>query len=115
MARARLLSKRGSTLIASLSSLTMISSGTTNCRAPFGPFIFTVCPSTFAVTPDGIGTAFLPMRDMSVPSEHRTQDFAAHIGVARRVVRHHALRSRDDCNPEAVVDARQILHRHVNA
>src|SRR5215470_130959 len=115
MARARLLSRRGSTLIAPLSSFTTMSSGTTNCRAPFGPFIFTVWPSTLAVTPDGIGTAFLPMRDMMVPSEHRTQDFAAHIGLAGSMVRHHALGGRNDCNAEAVVDARQILHRRIDA
>src|SRR5215831_15817052 len=115
MASARLLSERGSTLIYPLSNFTMISSGTTYCRAPFGPFIFTVWPSTLAVTPDGIGTAFLPMRDMTVPSEHRTQDFAAHIGLAGSMVRHHALGSRDDRNPEAVVDARQVLHRRVDA
>src|SRR5712671_3216126 len=113
MARARLVSVRGSTLIAPSSIFTTISSGTTNCRAPFGPFIFTVWPSTLAVTPDGIATAFLPMRDMAALSEHRTQDFAAHIGVAGGMVRHHALGGRDDRHPEAVVDARQVLHRHV--
>src|SRR5712692_4621459 len=101
--------------MAPLSILTTISAGTTNCRAPFGPFIFTVWPSTLAVTPDGIATAFLPMRDMAVPSEYRTQDFAAHIGVAGGMVRHHALGGRDDRHPEAVVDARQVLHRHVDA
>src|SRR5882762_4891025 len=115
MARARLVSERGSTLIAPSSIFTTISSGTTNCRAPLGPFIFTVWPSTLAVTPDGIGTAFLPMRDMTVPSEHRTQDFAAHIGVPGDMVRHHALGSRDDRHPETVVDARQVLHRNVDA
>src|SRR5215813_6172054 len=115
MARARLVSERGSTLIAPSSIFTTISSGTTDCRAPFGPVIFTVWPSTLAVTPDGIGTAFLPMRDMPLPLEHRTQDLAAHIGVAGGMVRHHTLRGRDDCDTEAVVDAGQILHRHVDA
>src|SRR5215831_20527162 len=115
MARARLVSERGSTLIAPSSIFTTMSSGTTNCRAPLGPFIFTVWPSTLAVTPDGIGTAFLPMRDMPVPLEHRTEDFAAHIGLAGSMVRHHARGSRDDRNPEAVVEARQVLHRRVDA
>ena len=61
---ARFVSLRGSSLTALLSILTTTSSGTTNCKAPFGPFNFTVCPSIFAVTPDGIGTGLLPTRDM---------------------------------------------------
>src|SRR6266852_7722735 len=115
MARARFVSERGSTLISPSSIFTTISSGTTNCRAPLGPFIFTVWPSMLAVTPDGIGTAFLPMRDMPVPLKHRAQDLATHIGVAGGMVRHHALGGRHDCNAEAVVDARQILHRRIDA
>src|SRR6516164_4203406 len=115
MARARLVSSRGSTLIAPFSIFTTISSGTTYCRAPFGPFILTVWPSTLAVTPDGTGTAFLPIRDMTVPLEHRAQDLAAHIGVAGRMVRHHALGGRDDGHAEAVVDAREIPHRRIDA
>jgi hypothetical protein len=37
-----------------------------NDNSPFGPFIFTVWPATVAVTLDGTGTGFLPMRDMVV-------------------------------------------------
>src|SRR5262249_10128837 len=103
-----------STVIAPCSIFTTISPGTSNCRTPFGPFIFTVWPSTLAVTPDGIATAFLPMRDIPVPLEHRTEDLTAHIGGAGGVVRHHALRGRDDCDSKAVVDARQILHRCID-
>src|SRR5262245_62086713 len=107
MARARLVSARGSTLIPPFSIFTTMSSGTTYCSAPFGPFSFTVWPSTLAVTPDGTGTAFLPIRDMTVPSlEHRAENLAAHIGVAGHMVRHHALGSRHDRYAEAVVDAR---------
>jgi hypothetical protein len=40
--RARLVSPRGSSLMAPLSIFTNTSSGTTSCRAPLGPFIFTV-------------------------------------------------------------------------
>src|SRR5258707_13671570 len=91
MARARLVSERGSTLIAPSSIFTTISLGTTNCRAPLGPFIFTVWPSTGAVTQEGIGTAFLPMRDMPVPLEYRTVDLADAICAARGEYRLHAL------------------------
>src|SRR6516225_2860410 len=115
IARARLVSVRGSTLMELLSIFTTTSSGSTNATAPFGPFIFTVWPSTLAVTPDGIGTGFLPIRDIAVPSEHRTKDFAADIGVAGGMIRHHALGRRHDGDAQAVVDARQVLHRHVDA
>src|SRR5689334_15448855 len=116
MERARLVSLRGSTLIEPLSSLAETSAGSTSSRAPFGPFIFTVWPSTLAVTPDGMATAFLPIRDMVVASvsEHRAQDLAADIGVARGVIRHHALRRGDDRDAEAVVDARQPLSRRID-
>src|SRR5262249_555259 len=117
MERARLVSLRGSTLIEPLSSLAETSAGSTSSRAPFGPFIFTVWPSTLAVTPDGMATAFLPIRDMVVPfaSEHREQDLAADIAVPPRVIRHHALRRRHDGDAEAVVDARQVARRRVDA
>src|SRR3954466_7634613 len=83
---------------------------------PLGPFTFTVCPSTVAVTPDGIGTGRLPTRDMLYPfSEHREENFAAHIRVARVVVSHDSLRRRQHRNAETVVDPRQVLHRGVYA
>src|SRR6476659_10693069 len=82
---------------------------------PFGPFILTVCPSTVAVTPDGIVTCRLPIRYMTDPSsEHRKENFAAHIRVARLVVGHNSLRRRQHRNSQTVIDARQVLHRGVN-
>src|SRR5262245_36286413 len=55
------------------------------------------------------------MRDMSRSSKYRAQDLAADIGVARRVIRHDALRGRDDGDAEPVVDARQAVDRDVDA
>src|SRR5271154_3366850 len=101
--------------MAPLSIFTVTSPGSTRASAPFGPFILTVCPSTAAVTPVGIATGFLPIRDIVGPLEHGTEDFAADIGVACGMVRHHALRRRHDGDAEAVVDARQVLHRDVDA
>ena len=46
-----------------------------------GPFTVRVWPSMVTETPAGVGTAFFPIRDISV---HPQQDFAAHIGVTRR-------------------------------
>src|SRR5262249_32116029 len=114
MARARLLSLRGSIWIAPLSILAATSSCSISCRVPFGPFMLIVWPCTLAVTPVGIATALLPMRDIvSLASEHRTDDFATDVLVATLVVGHHALRRRHDGQSEAVVHARQRLHRGI--
>src|SRR6516165_7873031 len=65
-----------------------------------------------ALTPAGIGTGFFPTRDIS---KHRTEDFAADILFARVVVRHYALRRRDDRNAQSIVHARQCFHRGIDA
>src|SRR5688572_4781950 len=120
MARARLVSFNGSTWMAPLSIVALTSPCSTSCSAPLGPFTLTVWPSTFAVTPEGTGTAFLPIRDMVFllscppPSEHGAEHFAANVGVACIVVRHHALRRRNDRNAQAVVDARQVAHGDIH-
>src|SRR3954451_18504952 len=91
---------------------------TTSCIAPFGPFTLTVCPSTLAVTPAGIGTGFFPTRDMACflrpRLEHCAEDFAADIGIACVVIGHHAFRRGEDRDTEAVIDPRQRLHRCVD-
>src|SRR5579871_1638288 len=112
---ARLVSWRGVTFTWPFSNFTSTSSCAMKDNWPFGPFIFTVCPSTVAVTPDGIVTGFLPIRDMRpFSSEHRKENLAAHIRVARVVVSHDSLRRRQHRNAEPVVDARQVLHRGVD-
>src|SRR5215467_5640476 len=115
MARARRVSVRGSILMAAPSTRASTSSCSTSESAPLGPFTLTVWPSTPAVTPDGTATAFLPMRDITRSRlEHRAQNFAADVRLARVVVGHDALRGRHDGDAEAVVDARQILDRGVH-
>src|SRR5262249_10512927 len=115
MARARLLSLRGSIWIAPLSILALTSSCSISCRVPFGPFMLTVWPCTLAVTPVGVATALLPIRDIvSLALEDRTKDFATNVRVARLVVGHHAFRRRHNGDAETVVDARQCLHRGVD-
>src|ERR1700704_1533657 len=110
MARARLVSTRGSTLISAPSTLATTSPWSTSETAPLGPFTLTTWPSTLAVTPEGTATGFFPTRDMILfhwhptrtisrssyrpvrfKSEDRAEDFSAHIIVARIVIRHHAL------------------------
>src|SRR5262245_15882482 len=88
-----------------------------SCRVPFGPFTLMVWPATLAVTPDGIATGLLPMRDIArTPAlEHRTDDFAADVLVAGIVIGHHALGRGHDRDAETVVDARQRLDRGIDA
>src|SRR5262245_62808033 len=76
-----------------------------------------VWPATLAVTPVGIATGLLPMRDIArAPAlEHRADDFAAHVLVACGVIGHHALGRGHDGDAEAVVDARQRPHRGIDA
>src|SRR5262245_28600820 len=119
MARARLVSERGSTLTSLLSTLASTSSCSTSESAPFGPFTLTTWPATLAVTPAGMGTGFFPTRDMTVDPllaalENRAENLSAHIVVARVVVGHHAFRRRQDGDAQAVVHARQRLHRGVD-
>src|SRR5258708_7567294 len=66
------------------------------CSSPFGPFTFTVLPSTVAVTPVGSATGFLPIRDIMRSLEHLAENFAAHVLLAGMGVGHHALRRGDD-------------------
>src|SRR4051812_23521601 len=53
---------------------------------------------------------------MLIPSsEHREENFAAHVGVARLVVSHNSLWRGQHRNPETVVHTRQVLHRGINS
>src|ERR1700679_2817517 len=47
-------------------------------------------------------------------SEHREENFAAHIRFTRFVVSHNSLRRRQYRNAETIVHARQVLYRGVN-
>src|SRR5882724_577894 len=124
MARARLGSARGSTLTSPFSTLAATSPCSTTESAPFGPFTFTVCPSTTAVTPEGMATGFFPTRDMVLdpgslilgPSalEHGAEDLSAHIVVARVVIGHHALGRGEDRDPQPVVHPRQVPYRRID-
>src|SRR5215218_508883 len=112
MACARVFSTRLDSVSSPPSCFTSISSATVQASWPLGPFTVTVWPSRVTVTPLGMATAFFPIRDILVdPAE----DFAAHVGVARRGVRHDALRRRQDRDPEAVLYGLQVLDRRIDA
>src|SRR5262245_65991726 len=82
---------------------------------PSGPFTWIFCASMLTSTPLGNATGFLAMRDMSVSSGHDAEDLAADAGRARLAVGHHAVRGRQDRDPEAVHDPRDVVAALVDA
>src|SRR5215207_2586390 len=115
MARDRLVSSRGATSTPAAVLSTLISSGHVKLNSPLGPFIVTFWPATVAVTPDGITTGFLPMRDIGSFLEHVAENLAAHVLFAGPRVGHHALGRRQDRHAEAVGHVGEIAHRLVDA
>src|SRR5262245_56691671 len=97
------------------STLAETLSPSASVSSPFGPFTLKFEPSTPAVMPFGTGTGFLPISDIPRSSEHRAENFAAHVLLASIVVGHHALRRRKNRDTEAVVHARQRLDGRVDA
>src|SRR5262249_44976467 len=112
IACARAPSPRLASVSSAPSSLGSTSSARVQASWPFGPFTVTVWPSTVTVTPFGTAIGFFPIRDILVdPAEY----FAAAVGVARGVVRHDALRRRQDRDPKAVLHGLQVLDRRIDA
>src|SRR5262249_47976031 len=127
-ARAICVSSRGFTSMPAAPFFTSTCSGQVKASSPFGPFIFTVRPSTVAVTPAGATTGVLPTRDIALllaPSDPGGPAFPrsappakgppANVLLARPGTRHHALGRREDGNAEPVGHARQIAHRLIDA
>src|ERR1700712_654094 len=112
IARARVLSSRGVSVSSPFSWATLISSTTVHASWPLGPLTVTVWPSRVTVTPCGIATAFLPIRDILIDPE---KDFAADIGVAGGGVGHDALGGRQHRDAEAVLDRLQVTDGRVDA
>src|SRR5688500_3483842 len=106
IARARFSWSRGAIVTFPASWVTSTSGGSLTGSAPSLPSALTVRPSTATVTPLGTATGCLPILDMS---EHRAEDFTADARVARLGVGQDPARRRDDRDPEAVVDPRQVV------
>ena len=83
--------------------------------SPFGPFTLNFVPSTPAVIPFGTGDGLFSDFRHTAPSEHRAENFAAHVLLASIVVGHHALGRRQDRDAETVVHARQLLDGRIDA
>src|SRR5881394_1611881 len=116
-ARSFLLSVGRSTVTTLPSTTIFISDTNVYDDSPFGPFTRTVEPFTSTVTPEGIGIGFFPIRDISCDllSPHQRHDFAANLPGACFLVRHDALRRRDDRDAQTATHARQLLCARIAA
>src|SRR6185437_4899527 len=113
--RARLVSDLGFTTTLPSCTAAAISLLIGSFSVPSLPLAVSVWPATSTVTPCGMATGYLPMRDMGSTSEDAAQDLAADIGGAGLVVRHDAARRRQDSDTQPVIDARQIGNARVDA
>src|SRR5262245_57777404 len=100
-ARSRGVSPTRESLIAPPSTLAVTPPSGGREGSPLGPLTLTTAPSAVAVTPCGMATGILPMRDMGA-SPDLAEDLAADAGGARLAVREHAPARRDDGDAEPV-------------
>src|SRR3990172_1084572 len=96
------------------SSVAVSPAGTGWASLPLGPSARTVAPSTWTFTPCGMGTGFLPIRDIVAPSPHVGEDFPAHLLLARVAVRDDAPRRRQERHAHAPEDRRDPVARDVD-
>src|SRR5262249_21377071 len=89
--------------------------GTGWLSLPFGPSARTVPSATWTFTPWGIGTGFLPIRDMSGSLPDVREDFAADLLPAGLAVGHHALRRGDERDTHPGEDRGNLVVGHVDA
>src|SRR5687767_15196265 len=97
------------------SSAIAISGCRRRSSSPRGPFTFTVCPSTVAVTFFGTGTGFLPIRDIDPLLPDHGEQLAAGARLTSLTVGHQPLRGAEDRHAEPVPNARDLAHAHVAA
>src|SRR4051794_9020744 len=120
IARACLLSSFGAIVTASSSTVAVTSLLTTRLSVPSRPFAVSVWPARSMVTPCGIATGFLPIRDIRFSShlpgsEYPAQHLAADLRGAGLVVGQDAARRRQDRDAEPVIDARQVVDLRIDA
>src|SRR5262249_32616996 len=98
------------------STATVVPASTTCCSSALAPFTRTVPPPTVTVTPDGIGTGFLPTLDISLlPLPDLADDFAAETRLAGLAVGQEPARRGHDRDPEPAHDARNAHLGYVDA
>src|SRR5215208_4705684 len=114
IARARFDSSFGAIVTLPSAMLAVTSLPTTTDSVPSRPFAVSRSPARSTVTPSGIATGFLPMRDIAVSSKYPTQHLAADVGGTGLVVRHDAARGRQDRDAEPVIDPRQVRELRID-
>src|SRR5262245_57007406 len=108
-----------------LSTVTPIPGVNVQSNLPSGPFTDTTGPATLTSTPAGTAIGLFPMRDIASSSlflnsptrpslPDRAEDFTAKACFAGRLVRHDALRGRQNGHPDAVPHTRNVLSPHVD-
>src|SRR5580704_5931095 len=96
------------TVMTPVSTLMSIDGAKVRCSVPREPVTLRRLPSSRATsTPSGTGIGSLPMRDIR-QSPHECDDFAAQSGALRRAAGHQSARGRDDRDPEASEDPRDL-------
>src|SRR5260370_14666703 len=108
IARARFVSLFGAIVTAPSAIVAVTSLLTRRLNVPRLPLAISFWSASSTVTPAGITTGFLPIRDISISSEHPAQHLAADLGDARFIVRHDPARGRQDRNAQPVIDPGQI-------
>src|SRR6476646_1035978 len=103
------------TIRSSPSRVTVIDSGTSCSRVPFGPWTVTCPPSSVISTPLGMVMGFWPIRDMGeTPLPDLAQDFAAHAALARLAVGHEPLVGREDRDAHPAEHAGHVARARVH-
>src|SRR5258707_1553898 len=75
-------------------------------NSALGPFTFTAPSTTETVTPAGIGTGILPIRDMAPSLPDLREELATQAGLPRFAIGQETPRSAHDRPTEAAPDAR---------
>src|SRR6185312_4945354 len=114
-ARARLVSLRGATVTLPSATVASTSPCTVSDSEPSEPLAVSTWPARSTVTPLGMTTGFLPMRDIGPSSEYPAQHLAADLGDAGFAVRHDPARGRQDGDAQAVIDPRQVGELGIDA
>src|SRR3712207_2556224 len=116
MVRDRRSSRRGFTATWLSATSTSTSSVKGSLSSPSLPLATRVRPWSVTCTPWGMGTGYLPTRDIGKrSSEHAAEHLTADVGGAGFVVAHHAAGRGQDGDAEAVVELRQVLDPRINA
>src|SRR6266851_592889 len=108
IARARFDSSFGAIVTAPWAIVAVTSLVTRRLNVPRLPLAVSLWSASSTVTPAGIATGFLPIRDISASSEYPAEHLAADLGDARFIVRHDPVRGRQDRYAKPVIDPRQI-------